>query len=101
MNLEVLDRRDGSVRPVTHGERRHVSPTWSPDGHYLAFLDVPLRFPKLVKDEKPTSIVRVDVEHLDRKPHVLVVGKTEEIRISWQPSPGDRPNSGGFGFPKG
>ena len=89
VQLLLLDLDRGTVRQVTHGRRRHITPTSSPDGRYLAYVDAPLRQAKLIKDEQPTSIVRIDVEHLDRRPHVLVTGKTEVFPITWQPAPGD------------
>jgi Tol biopolymer transport system component len=86
LDIRLLDLRDGSTREVTRGRRRHVDPVWSPDGRFLAYVDAPPEQAKLVKDEAPTSIVRLDMAHLDRPPHVLVTGKTEVLPISWQPT---------------
>ena len=101
-NIQLLNLRDRSVQEITQGRRRHLSPTWSPDGRYLAYLDAPLEQAKLIEDEKPTSIVRVDVKQLDREPHVLVTGKTEVIPITWQPAPGGTffPTGGKIPFPR-
>jgi Tol biopolymer transport system component len=103
LDIQLLDLTDGSSREITRGRRRHVAPIWSPDGHFLAYLDAPLEQAKLVKDEQPTSIVRLDVEHLDRPPHVLVTGKTEVLPMTWQPPVADTlfPTGGKIPYPRG
>jgi len=37
-HLHLLDLRSGDLRQITYGEGEDTNPTWSPDGHYIAYL---------------------------------------------------------------
>jgi hypothetical protein len=76
----------GHIRHLTHERGREITPIWSPDGGSIAYMAIPSKPPKNIRDEAPGSIKRIAISDPDAKPRTLIRDKVDVFPMAWQPA---------------